>query len=107
MNTHYLELKIEQHPEIVVNKDYIVFKSELAALYGKNEKINHCCHKKALSVHKKLFEVQDNDMDALYELLIAAATKMKENYVPMLRINFLGEITGAQTIQSSKNNWQN
>ena len=83
MNIHYLELKIflqdiEQYPEIVMNRDYVVFKSELATLYGKNEKINHCCHKKSLAVHKKLFEVQHNGAEALYHLLVAGATKMKE-----------------------------
>ena len=83
MNKHYLELKmflqkIEQHPEIVLNKDYVVFKSEIATLYSQNEKVNHRCHKKALPIHRKLFEIQGDDDDALYQLLVSGSIKMKE-----------------------------
>ena len=49
----------------------MVFKSELATLYGKNEKVNHRCHKKALPVHNKLFEVQNNDTEATYVSFIS------------------------------------
>ena len=34
--------------------------------------------KKTLAVHKKLFEVQNSDCEALYQLIIAGATKMKD-----------------------------
>lgn len=83
MNVHYLELQnflqeIVEHPDIVLNKDHVVFKSELATLYGKNEKVNHRCHKKALAVHQKLFEILERECEALYQLLITGATKMKE-----------------------------
>ena len=82
MNVHYLELKtflqeLEQAPEIALNKDHVVFKSE-ATLYGKNVKVNHRLHTKAMPVHKKLFDVKDDDVSILYPMLAAGATKMKE-----------------------------
>ena len=46
MNEQYLELKrflqeIEQDPAIVLNKDHVIFRSELTTLYGENIKVNH------------------------------------------------------------------
>lgn len=83
MNVHYLELKtflqeIEQDPAIALDKDHAVFTSELATLYGKNKKVNHRLHTKVMPVHKKVFDVKDDDLSILYPMLAAGATKMKE-----------------------------
>lgn len=48
MNQHYLELKlflqeIERDPEIAMNPDYTVFKSE-SRLYGTDKGVNHRLH---------------------------------------------------------------
>ena len=45
---------------------------------GKNVKVNHRLHTKAMPVHKKLFDVKDDDVSILYPMLAAGATKMKE-----------------------------
>ena len=82
-NEHYLELKtflqeIEQDPAIVLNKDHVVFKSELTTLYGEDVKVNHRLHTKAIPVHERLFDIKDCDTSVLYPMLAAGAAKMKE-----------------------------
>ena len=80
MNQHYLELsmflqEVENHPEVVMDKDYRVFRSA-ESLYGDNKKLNHRHHSKSQAVYEKLF-VQ-SDSGTLYPLLAAGAVKMRE-----------------------------
>ena len=82
MNLHYLELKtylqeVEHHPEVVMEKDYMVFRSE-EQLYGDNKIINHRLHSKSQAVHMKLFEQSEHDSAILYPLLVAGAVRMRE-----------------------------
>ena len=78
MNIHYLELKtylqeVEQHPEIMLDKEYPVFGSE-KELYGKNPKINHRLHTKSQCVFEKLFASDSMyDSDTLHQYLAAGA----------------------------------
>ena len=74
MNLYYLELKtyleeVEHHPAVVMDKDYIVFRSE-EKLYGNNKKINHRLHSKSQTVYGKLFEQSEHDSSILYPLLL-------------------------------------
>ena len=79
MNQHYLELKIflqvEEDPEVAMNKDYNVFRSE-ERLYGNEKDINHRLHLKSQPYHKCLFERDESDNE-LFQILHDGASKMK------------------------------
>ena len=82
MNEHYLELKIylqeiEHRPELVMEKDYVVFRSE-KELYGDNKRINHRLHLTSQAVYEKLFEENEQELDMLYPMLVAGAARMRE-----------------------------
>ena len=82
MNLHYLELKfflqeVEHHPEVVMDKEYRVFRSE-EKLYGQNKVSNHRLHLKSCIVHNKLFEEHEDNPTLIYSLLVAGAVKMQE-----------------------------
>ena len=82
MNLHYLELKfflqeVEHHPEVVMDEEYRVFRSE-EKLYGQNEVSNHRLHLKFCIVHNKLFEEHEDNPTLIYSLLVAGAVKMRE-----------------------------
>ena len=81
MNQHYLELKlylqeVEHHPEIVMDKDCKVFRSE-ENLYGDNKSINHRKRWKVQAVHAKLFSLSECYSATLYPLLMSGAVKMR------------------------------
>ena len=81
MNQHYFELKlylqeVEHHPEIVMDKDCKVFRSE-ENLYGDNKSINHRKRSKVQAVHAKLFSLSECYSATLYPLLISGAVKMR------------------------------
>ena len=82
MNQHYLELhafleKVENNPEVVMDKSYRVFTSE-EELYGSNKKINHRCSSKCEVIHEKLFVIIPDESSILYPLLASGAAKMKD-----------------------------
>lgn len=82
MNQHYLELhafleKVENNPEVVMDKSYRVFTSE-EELYGSNKKINHRCSSKCEVIHEKLFAIIPDESSILYPLLASGAAKMKD-----------------------------
>ena len=80
MNQHYMELdvfleEIEKDPEVAMNKDYNVFRSE-ERLYGNDKATNHRLHVKSQSYHKCIFERDELDSE-LFQLLCAGARTMK------------------------------
>ena len=72
MNIHYLELSLflheaEKHPEIILNKDYNVFRSE-KQLYGDNEKVNYRLRSKSQCVSDHLFSSDSEcDINTMYK----------------------------------------
>lgn len=82
MNLHYLELKlylqeVERTPEIVLDKDYAVFRSE-QKLYCDNEKLNHRLHTQSQMVFEELFQLCQHESRILLPILVAGAVSMKE-----------------------------
>lgn len=81
MNQHYLELKlflqeIERDPEIAMNLDYTVFKSE-SRLYGPNKEVNHWLHNLYICTEQKVF-TELPDKTTVYSLLVVGASAMHE-----------------------------
>ena len=81
MNQHYLELKlflqeIERDPEIAMNPDYMVFKSE-SRLYGTDKEVNHRLHNMYKCTEQKVF-TELPDKTTVYSLLVVGASAMHE-----------------------------
>jgi hypothetical protein len=83
MSVHYFELKkfldeVEACPEILLNRDSTVFKSE-DRLYGNNSKTNHRLHKKSKEIYLKLFdEIHSSETSNLFSILVQGVVNMRE-----------------------------
>ncbi len=83
MNIHYLELSLFlqeaiEHPEIILNKDYNVFRSE-KQLYGDNKKVNFRLRSKLQCVFNYLFSSESEyDLNTVYQCFTSGAAKMRE-----------------------------
>ena len=82
MNRHYLELQmflqeLEQHPEVIMERNYHVFRSE-DKLYGDDKEVNHRIHCKSISVYDHLFTPDKSNEINLYSLVSAGAASMKK-----------------------------
>lgn len=81
MNQHYLELKVflqklEQDPELVMDKGQKVFESE-QQLYSNDKKLNHRLHSKSEHVHHHLFTTTDEENKLLFPFVASGAAAMK------------------------------
>ena len=82
MKNHYFELKlylneVKQCPEVVMQKEYHVFKSE-ERLYGLDKRVNHRLHESSKVVYEQLFNDNYIDNKILYQLIVSGVAKMNE-----------------------------
>lgn len=82
MNQHYLELKLflqelQVNPEIALNPDYMVFKSE-PRLYGQDKEVNHRLHTHYSHIEKKVFALREPLKTTVYSLLATGVPAMHD-----------------------------
>ena len=96
MNQHYLELKlflqeVEHFPEVVMDKNLKVFRSE-ERLYGDKNVVNHRLHLKSQAVQNRLFSPDEWDNSLLHPLLTVGAAAMRETLCSYARNQLPGGI---------------